>query len=84
MTTGTTTPEPPPPEDQGLGWVWYRSVGEDGEPNATHCVPLEDFVHTLDGEGRCICGPDRTEIEHYSSAFRHWPLDGRYYELDLE
>lgn len=50
----------------------------------THVVPYEQFVHTVDSYGRCLCGPQvntwTCEEGHPHIDITHQPLDARFYE----
>jgi len=65
-----------------LGWASLTTRGALGTVTSSHSVPREDFVHLIDDEGGCLCGPWKVDAPG-APFFKHWPLDKRYYEQDL-
>jgi len=66
---------------------WNSSVLRwNGQVMSHHDWPVETFVHVVDLEGGCVCGPEVTAVEHSPGRFirrvEHKPLDPRYYTYD--
>lgn len=66
-----------------LGTLVDATVDEDHRPTSIHWIPIDQFVHHIDMEGTCLCGPV-VEYKDYPHAtvplVHHWGLDPRYYE----
>lgn len=74
--------KPPLLEDAPQWWFQYVSRDPKGIPNGFHMVPYEEpgtLVHLCDGDGGCVCGPHRVDVDGNVPQFRHWPLSDQYY-----
>lgn len=67
--------------DQVNGMTGNRSYGAvaqyahhnaDGAMDSHHTVPIESFVHYVDAEGTCMCGPYRATVEHLGSIITYF------------
>ena len=66
-----------------LAWKSFGQSDPAGDLASVHNVPDEAFVHALDEEGSCLCGPMVTSSWTHGDVIRlvqHRPLDVRYYK----
>lgn len=58
-----------------LEWVSLNLMSEYGVLEAIHRYPLDGFVHYLDRDGTCVCGPSATIVEGFRGShvamFKH-------------
>ena len=50
----------------------YAHIGPDGVQDSLHTVPLETFVHYIDTEGTCLCGPYVAAVEHDGRVMKYY------------
>jgi hypothetical protein len=77
---GGFTNQGDPPE---LSFTTMMTMSPEGELSSVHRIPTEQFVHTCDEDGKCICGPHVIINVMQSGPLpmvQHQPLLKRYYE----
>lgn len=64
------------------GWRKLRTENDNGHTTSFHLIPVEQFVHSVDEGGTCMCGPvidyKETEIGPVP-MMSHFALDASYY-----
>jgi len=68
-----------------LGFTTMMTLGKEGELTSVHRIPDEQFVHTCDQDGKCICGPQIIINELQLGPLpmvQHQPLFKAYYDED--
>jgi hypothetical protein len=75
---------PHPPALDGF-WQTLEQSDPHGQTLSIHHVPVEQFVHFLDTNGSCLCGPSMAMYDLYGQGrptpmVTHHPLEVKYYK----
>ncbi len=68
---------------RGGEWETFANTTEDESVVSLHHVPVEQFVHTAEDSGTCMCGPSVTlgiMSGDLVELTRHVALDKSFYE----
>lgn len=70
-----------PVGEQGSGFKFLNTTDQYGV-TSIHKIPMEQFVHAVDEEVSCLCGPevDYRIGDRVVPIALHYALDGEYYE----
>ena len=65
-----------------FGWKNFSTTTDEGTVTSHHTVPIEQFIHNVDKDGDCLCGPDIdyvTQAHGIVAMVVHWALERAYY-----